>query len=195
MIESICDQVAGSPLAIQSAATWSRGHSLSAIQLKLEAGFECSDHPVSADLRDVFVNTCKMLAAETRTVLPGLAALRGKFDLRLAQHATGAEPRHLLELHDHALLLLADDPGNFVLHPLIQPFALEQLKQHHQDFLQVQDHLLQKLGTAPAVNWWSALRSGCQPAPSDRKSWSFDALEGTASKRHFEEEKGRSVSC
>ncbi len=129
----ICQQVEGTPLAIELAAAWVGMLSLEEIAKEIAANLDfltnrMRDVPERhRSLRAVFTHSWKLLSNEERYVLSRLAVFRGGFERQAAEQIAGASLPVLMSLISKSLLLRREN-GRYDLHALIRQCALERLR-------------------------------------------------------------------
>ena len=139
VIEGIATSLAGSPLALELAAAWTRVLEVRAIAEELAHDLQLltSDAPDRpprhASIRSVLDQTWSMLQPRERTAMRRLAVFRGGFDLEAAREVAQVELPTLLALVNKSCLRRAAD-GRFTRHPLVWRDARERAKGHATEF-------------------------------------------------------------
>lgn len=133
-VTRICQIVEGMPLGIELAAAWTSFLEPQEIADEIEKSLdfiETSSQDFTErhrSLRAVFDSTWLLLTEEQQAVLCKLAVFHGRFDRQAALQVAGAGISQLMSLWDKSLLRKTDR-GTFVMHNLLQHFALERLMQ------------------------------------------------------------------
>jgi predicted ATPase/DNA-binding SARP family transcriptional activator len=132
---SICERLAGVPLALELAGAWARMLSFAEIALEIERNLDFLSGSVSGlperhrGLRAVFEHSWALLGKPAQQLLLKLSVFRGGFERTTALSVGGAGNLELLALLDHSLLRRARGQQNrFDLHELIRQYALERLE-------------------------------------------------------------------
>lgn len=131
-IVAICRAVAGAPLGLELAASWTRLLSCREIADALTVSLDA----LTGDLRDlperhrslraVFESSWNLLAPGEQSALRRLSVFRGGFDRAAAVQIAGAGAGTLLALLDRSLLRRGPG-GRFDLHELVREYAAEKL--------------------------------------------------------------------
>ncbi len=135
VIEGIGARLAGSPLAIELAAAWSRVIRVEVIDEELARGidFLASDaadrSPRHASMQRVLDQSWAMLQPREQVAMRRLTVFRGGFTLDAARDVAGLEMPTLLALVNKSFLQ-RDDDGRFSLHPLVWRDACERADAH-----------------------------------------------------------------
>ncbi len=132
---SICERLAGVPLALELAGAWARMLSFTEIAIEIKRNLDFLSGSVSGlperhrGLRAVFEYSWALLEPPAQKVLLKLAVFRGGFERTTALNVTGAGNLELLALLDHSLLRrMPGQQNRFDLHELIRQYALERLE-------------------------------------------------------------------
>ena len=129
----LCHFVAGSPLALELAAVWTKVLSPEALIRELERSLDIlsgaarnrSERHVS--LRVVFERSWALLSSQEQTTLKNLSVFRGGFTRAAAVEVAGASLATLASLVDKSLLKpLAS--GRYERHPLLYQYTREKLE-------------------------------------------------------------------
>jgi DNA-binding SARP family transcriptional activator/predicted ATPase len=132
-VERICRRLAGHPLAIVLAASWSCIMPLADIEAELVRGFDRLSSPASdaderhRNVRVVFEQSWRLLSPAERLVLARLAVFSGGWTRPEAEAITGASQQILAALTQKSLIR-QDANGRYSQHELLRRFALEQLQ-------------------------------------------------------------------
>ena len=130
-VVSICRALAGLPLGLELAATWTRLLDCQTIAATLEEKLALESalkdmperhHSMAA----VFDHSWDLLAAPEQRLLAELSVFSGAFDLAAALDVTGTDVSTLATLLDHSLLKRTFD-GRYELHALLRQFAAARL--------------------------------------------------------------------
>ena len=131
-LQRICRLVAGMPLALELAATWTDTLSLAAIAREIEQGLDFLERDVRdlparhRSMRAVFDTSWQQLRPETRRVFARMSLFRGPFSREAAQAVTGATSRALSRLVNHSLVARTAG-GLYTVHELLRQYAAEKL--------------------------------------------------------------------
>lgn len=131
-IAELARRVEGMPLALELAATWTRGLSVGEILLQLRQGFDLLQTTSAglpsrqSNLQAILGYSWQLLSAPEQSALARLAVFRGGFVLDAAQHVAGAHLGLLLRFINQALVRRGED-GRYDLHELVRHFAERQL--------------------------------------------------------------------
>lgn len=133
-ISAICDFVAGHPLAIELAASWTRFLGSDEILRRLKASADLPDAPFAdaparqRSMATTFDYSWQTLSPAEQDALPKLAAFQGSFSAAAAAEIAGVPLGLLVGLVDKSLLQTAV-AGRFDMHPLLHQFAAQRLEQ------------------------------------------------------------------
>ncbi|NJM05063.1 tetratricopeptide repeat protein [Candidatus Gracilibacteria bacterium] len=144
-VATICELVAGMPLAIELAAAWVR--TFSPAQIVAELGrnadiltSQLADVPSRhRSMRAVFDHSWRLLNADEQLVLRRVSVFRGRFDhdaARAVLGTAGPESAYALLATLSGLVdksLLRSSAGRFALHELVRQYAAEQLQVDQQE--------------------------------------------------------------
>ena len=139
VIEGIAAELAGSPLALELAAAWTRVLDVHAIADELARGPDllASDAPDRprrhASMRSVLEQTWSMLQPRERDAMRRLAVFHGGFRLEAAREVAELELPTLLALVNKSFLR-RDADGRFTSHPLVWRDARERAKEQRVAF-------------------------------------------------------------
>jgi predicted ATPase len=131
-IVAICNQVEGLPLALELAAAWTRVLSCAAIAAELRHGTELlhaadTTQPARhASMEVVFDHSWRLLGDVERNALARLSVFGGGFSPEAARAVAAAPLPVLGALADKSLL--RKEQSRLYLHPLVQQFAEERLR-------------------------------------------------------------------
>jgi len=137
-IESICQMVEGTPLAIELAAAWLQILNLDEISTELEQGFdllstEALDAPERhRSLRAVFNHSWKLLDTKDRETLMHLSIFRGGFTRLAAQQVAGATTKQLMNLVNKSFLTHDPNTSRLNFHELLRQYAEQRLVKSEQ---------------------------------------------------------------
>lgn len=130
----LCNLLAGTPLALELAASWLRLLSLSEITEEvarnldfLEGGLQHLP-PQQNGLRAVFTHSYKLLSHGQQIALARLAIFRGGFTRSAALDITKVSHRDLLALTDASLIKRSLIADRWQVHELIRQYASEHLR-------------------------------------------------------------------
>ncbi len=129
-VVAICRLVAGLPLAIELAASWTRYLGVAEILTTLQSDDQLlatrmPDIPARhRSLRAVFENSWRLLSADEQAALAQLSVFHGRFRLEAATTVTQAKAPLLLALVDKSLVQQAAD-GYWRIHDLLCRLAAE----------------------------------------------------------------------
>ena len=133
VIEAICRNVEGHPLAIELAAGMTRVLGVQAILEQVSAGLDVFEGgPIDAperhrEVRAAMQPTWRALTQGERDAITRLATFHGSFALDAATDVADVRLHHLVRLVDAALVRSrGGGRGRFALHPLVRAFAREQ---------------------------------------------------------------------
>jgi predicted ATPase len=172
---SICERLAGVPLALELAGAWARMLSFAEIALEIERNLDFLSGSVSGlperhrGLRAVFEHSWALLGKPAQQLLLKLSVFCGGFERTTALSVGGAGNLELLALLDHSLLRRARGQQNrFDLHELIRQYALERLEseprqaaqareQHAEFFVQLSEQASLDLQGNDQVLWLERL--------------------------------------
>jgi predicted ATPase/DNA-binding CsgD family transcriptional regulator len=136
-IGRVCSLVAGLPLGVELAASWTRLVSCAEIARELERSldFLAADAPDlparQRSLRAVFDSSWRMLSAAEQQALRQLAVFRGSWTREAAAQVAGASLQLIGALVDKSLLrrapAIAGPSSRYVLAEPVRPFAAERL--------------------------------------------------------------------
>jgi predicted ATPase/DNA-binding CsgD family transcriptional regulator len=140
----ICQLVAGMPLAIELAASWTRTMPCSVIAAEIQHNIRF----LATSLRNVperqrsmwavFDQSWRLLKEQERGVFKRLSVFHDSFDRAAAQHIAGASLVTLAALADKSLLR-PDPNGRYYIHELLRQYAALQLAQSPEDVAHVYD--------------------------------------------------------
>lgn len=131
-----CRLVDGIPLAIELAAGWARHHSPCEIaeHIAHDLDFlqsEYRDLPQRhRSLRAVFTHSWTLLSPAERDALARFALFRNGFTLEAAESLLKGAAEALLRSLEEKSLLQRQPPGRYAIHPLMQTYAAEKLRQN-----------------------------------------------------------------
>ncbi len=130
----LTEHLAGSPLAIELAASWIRHMSLEEIAAEVQLDLDFLERPVKDrnprhhSVRAVFDSSWRLLGGAEQQTLVSLAVFVGEFTLASARAVSGASRAAIVALTDRSLLRLTET--RLELHPLLRQFVLEQAAQN-----------------------------------------------------------------
>ena len=142
-VAAICRACAGSPLAIELAASWVDAMAPAEIAAELARSIDLLDDRQRAasvrhrSIRAVFSSSWQQLSAPERTLFRRLAVFHGGFELSAAQAVAAAELATLASLVRKSFLV-RDAGGRYYRHPLLRQLAVEKLAEepaHQQEML------------------------------------------------------------
>lgn len=128
----LCQLVGGLPLALELAATWTRGLSVADIVAELQKGLgnlttTLRDIPARhRSLHAVIETSWQQLSADEQQLFRRLAVFRGGFTRTAAAQVAAATVPQLLTLLDRSFIQLGGDQ-RYRRHPLLRQFAQERL--------------------------------------------------------------------
>ncbi len=137
----LCQMLTGAPLALELAAAWLRTMSIFDIEQEILQSLDflegsLSDLPArQAGLRATFLYSWRLLSAREQRSLRRLSIFRSGFSKEAAIAVAGISHRDMLSLSEKSLLRISGQ--RLSLHPLIQEYALEELRQVETDWLEV----------------------------------------------------------
>jgi predicted ATPase/DNA-binding SARP family transcriptional activator len=157
-IAHLTEHLAGSPLAIELAASWIRLMSLEEIAAEIQLDLDFLERPVKDrharhhSVRAVFDSSWRLLEPPEQQTLVSLAVFVGGFTLLSARAISGASRAAIVALTDRSLLHLQE--SRLELHPLLRQFVLEQAAQNPERLMQTRQahatHYLELLAALPA---------------------------------------------
>lgn len=133
-VVALCKLVQGSPLALEMAASWTRIMPVGEIVKELSQSVkglssQTRDAPERhRSIKATFDYSWYLLSASEQAALAGLAVFRGGFRREAAQRVVDITVPILMTLLDKSLLQRVG-AARYDLHPLIQAFSLEKLKE------------------------------------------------------------------
>ena len=133
-VSRLCRYLAGIPLAIELAASWSRVLAPQQILSQIRDSIDFLESPVLDErdrhrsMRACFEHSWLLLDDERRDALMKLSLFRGGFDVEAAQEVTGASLRTLTALVDRSLLAHDVPAGRLHMHELLRNFAGDKLR-------------------------------------------------------------------
>ena len=140
VIGSLCDLIAGSPLAIELAASWTK--LLTPEELLQDIQSNTNTYVLQAlsktkrtrheSVKMTFEYSWKMLNVNEQEVLKNLSVLIGHFDLEAAIQVADANLFKLASLADKSLLKV-ESQGWYTLHPIVRQYAFEKLNELSED--------------------------------------------------------------
>lgn len=136
-VAEICQLVSGMPLGLELAASWMELLPPEEIkdEMRRSLDFLETDQPDVPDrqrsIRAVFDYSWKMLNDSEREIFLALSVFNGSFTREAAQQVSGAALRGLLSLANKSWLQQVQG-GRFHLHPLLQHYGLDLLRQNDQ---------------------------------------------------------------
>ncbi|PJF40211.1 MAG: hypothetical protein CUN54_06100, partial [Phototrophicales bacterium] len=128
-IAQIARFVEGIPLALIMAASWIRVHACEEIVAKLDElmKIHLRDFPDRhLSMNDVFDHSWDLLSNEEQEAFKRLAVFRGPFDLKAAQHVSGASDSIVLALRDKSLVSM-NEKQRLMLYNLVRQYAYKKL--------------------------------------------------------------------
>ncbi|MFL7892294.1 MAG: LuxR C-terminal-related transcriptional regulator [Anaerolineales bacterium] len=137
-IESICQMVEGTPLAIELAAAWLQILNLDEISTELKQGFdllstEARDAPERhRSLRAVFNHSWNLLDTKDRKTLMHLSIFRGGFTRLAAQQVAKATTKQLMNLVNKSFLTHDPNTSRLNFHELLREYAEQRLVESEQ---------------------------------------------------------------
>jgi predicted ATPase/DNA-binding SARP family transcriptional activator len=154
----LTEHLAGSPLAIELAASWIRLMSLEEIAAEIQLDLDFLERPVKDrharhhSVRAVFDSSWRLLELPEQQTLVSLAVFVGGFTLLSARAVSGASRAAIVALTDRSLLHLQE--SRLELHPLLRQFVLERAAQNPERLSQTRQahaaHYLELLAALPA---------------------------------------------
>ena len=141
-VVALCRTLAGSPLALELAAAWTRLTPLATLRRDIERDLDTLSTQVKRaerheSLRAVFEYSWNLLTPREQTVFKRLAVFRGGFSVEAATQVTGASVADLVSLVDKSLLRM-QAAGRYDRHPLVSQYAQEKLAADAGDLAQMQ---------------------------------------------------------
>ncbi len=133
-IAVLCRKVEGLPLALELAATWIRGLSVSEMLSKLDKSFDLLSSKLHdlpqrhRSLRTVFDHSWQLLTEEEQKALAKLSVFQGGFSLEAAEEVVKAHLALLLSLINRSLIK-RDRENRYSIHELIRQFAVEKAEE------------------------------------------------------------------
>lgn len=133
-IAELCRRVEGMPLALELAATWVRGISVSELLEQLSQSLATlqshhSDWPERhRNLQAILEYTWQQLSPLEQHTLARLSVFRGGFTLEAAQSIAEAQLGLLMRLINQALLRRSES-GRYDMHELVRQFAAQKLQE------------------------------------------------------------------
>ncbi|WP_420641457.1 BTAD domain-containing putative transcriptional regulator [Candidatus Leptofilum sp.] len=150
-VAKLCQLVAGLPLALELAATWSRTLTVTEIVAEIEQGIDflattMRDLPERhRSVRAVFAYSWQLLSSTEKEVFSRLSVCRGGFSRQAAQHIANASLLTLRSLIDKSFIRLdaatSGQIARYRRHPLLIQFAAEQLAQQPEKLAESQQKL------------------------------------------------------
>ncbi|WP_309710543.1 tetratricopeptide repeat protein [Armatimonas sp.] len=148
-LEALCDQLEGTPLAVELAAAQTRSLTLSEIQSALQERFTVLSsrmrdlHPRHRSLRATIDWSYQTLSDDERRLFQGISCFTGSFSIEAAQKVCGilctpaGIPDLLIALRDKSLLrlelesgrYLLQESGRYLLQESLRAFGAEALEQ------------------------------------------------------------------
>lgn len=131
-VAQICQLVAGMPLAIELAVSWTPDFPLPQLADTLRNDLDMLQTtqrdvpPQHRSMRAVFDQSWALLSPAEQGLLSRFSVFRGGFDLDAAQQVADASPLGLVHLR-HKSMLRAEGPGRYGIHELLRQFAAEKL--------------------------------------------------------------------
>ncbi|MCB0169931.1 MAG: helix-turn-helix domain-containing protein [Anaerolineae bacterium] len=171
-VTRICQLVAGHPLAVELAASWSRFMACQQIAAKIEQDLDFLASPSRNiperhhSLRALFDHSWALLTPAEQNVLAKLTVFRGGFAPEEAAATAGASWPILLGLVDKSLVVAQGD-NRFDLHPLMQQYAAQKLAEAGAEPATQQAHFEAFCDLARQLN---ALSIGPQAVASFRRA-------------------------
>ncbi len=135
IIEQICEQLAGHPLAIELAATWVRVLTLPDILTEIQHNVsslmtEWIDAPQRhLSLQNMFDYSWNLLAPDQRTALARLSIFPTDFNFETAKKITNISASDLASLAAQQLVKRNSDK-RYTIHMLVRQFAFDKLQQN-----------------------------------------------------------------
>ena len=180
-VQTLIDQTAGLPLAIELAASWLQALPPEAITRELESNLDilssASHPPKHQSLRTTFEHSWQRLSQTEQTILQALSVFEGGFSKRAATHLTDVSYPQLAKLIGKSLLQTTKT-GRYTLHPLLKHYLDEKLagsgtlhetqSKHAAYFLSYLTETAEKLGTADEGH---ALDAIAQEIANLKKAW------------------------
>ncbi len=129
----LCHLLAGTPLALELAASWSRLLSLAEITEEVARNLDFLEGalqnlpPQQNGLRAVFTHSYALLSPAQQLALARLAVFRGGFTRRAALDITNVSHKDLLALSDASLIKRDPSTDRWQIHELIRQYASEYL--------------------------------------------------------------------
>ncbi len=130
-IAVLCRKVEGLPLALELAATWIRGLSISEMLSRLDKSFDLLSSKLHdlpqrhRSLRTVFDYSWQLLTEEEQKALTKLSVFQGGFSLEAAEKVAKAHLALLLSLINRSLIKRGQE-NRYSIHELIRQFAAEE---------------------------------------------------------------------
>jgi DNA-binding SARP family transcriptional activator/predicted ATPase len=131
-VVAVCRAVAGVPLGLELAASWTRTLACSEIAAEIEHAVAFLDHGF-VDLPErhrsmaaVFEHSFALLRPAAARALAAASVFADGFELASFRAVTGAGAPELAELVDHSLVR-REPRGRFAMHELVRQFAFERL--------------------------------------------------------------------
>lgn len=124
MIQRICSQLEGMPLAIELAAEWTRLLSVTEIEQELEHGLEFLDG--STSMRAVIDRSWNLLSAKEQKYFARLSVFQGSFSRDAACYVAVVDLDTLSTLYDKSLIQRSRE-DRYTIHDLLRQYAGEQL--------------------------------------------------------------------
>lgn len=197
---AICRHVAGLPLALCLAASWTRVLSCREIELELERGWrvlrtDAADLPErQRDLRSTLARSWQLLSDGEQRALMGLAAFQGSFTREAAERVASAGVGTMASLLD-ASLVSRQEAHRFRLHPFVRRFVRERAAVQPRLKNQIDErHMCYVLDELAAASDGARTGGGARPLPDpgpedvalawgraleqDRRDLLRDAVEG-----------------
>src|SRR6266498_4781015 len=129
----ICMMTAGLPLAIELAASWLKGLSVTHIAQEIQRNLDFLSTTTRnveqrhRSMRAVFDQSWTLLPENERVIFAGMSIFRGSFDNGAAEHVAAASLSILAALVEKSLVQI-DASGRFSIHELLRQYGLEQLE-------------------------------------------------------------------
>ena len=133
LVNKICEQVAGMPLALELAASWLRALSVEDIVEELEQSIDILESQVrdrsdrQQNIRAIFDNSWLLLTEREQDALAKLAVFQGGFDRKAAKDVTQVSVPVLLGLCNKSFIRKEAD-GRYMQHPLLWQYAREKFE-------------------------------------------------------------------
>ncbi|PYE55023.1 ATP-binding protein [Deinococcus yavapaiensis] len=133
----LCDLLAGSPLAVELAASWVRAMTLAEMLEEVERDLDVLERPAPdrdarhSGLRTVFEGSWALLEGAERSVLKALSVFTGRFSVAAARAVASCGRATLSALADRSLVQM--DEGRLELHPLVRQYVQEQAEEQPQE--------------------------------------------------------------